>query len=132
MSEGRRVWVGLRLLDRQLVAHDDRAAGCCDDVELSASDDGDKLYATAILSGPGALAYRLGARRLGRWVRRVHRDIAVSDLDDPVRIPFNLVADLGPAIKLGIDVDEVGSASTERWTRDHIIDHIPGSAHAAE
>jgi hypothetical protein len=132
MSEGRRVWAGLQLLDRQLVAHDDRNAGCCDDIELSYTEAGDRLYVTAILSGPGALAYRLNARRLGRWLRRVHREVAVGDDDDPTRIPFNVVTDIGPSIKVGRDINEVGSASTERWVRDHVIGPIPGSGHAPE
>ena len=66
MSEGRRVWAGLQLLDRQLIAHEGRLAGTVDDLELTASDDGDQLYVSAILSGPGALAYRLGRRRFGQ------------------------------------------------------------------
>jgi hypothetical protein len=132
MSAGRRVWAGLQLLDRALVAHEDRLAGCCDDIELTASDDGDQLYATAILSGPGALSYRLGHRRLGGWLRRMHRQLAPADADDPTRIPFNVVSELGAAIKLGLDAEEVGSALTERWVRDHVIGHIPGSKHASE
>jgi hypothetical protein len=132
MSEGRRVWAGLQLLDRQLVAHEGRLAGCVDDVELEVTSDGDHLYAAAILSGPGSLAYRLGRRRLGRWLRRVHSVVAVGDADDPTRIPFNVVTDLGSEIKLGMDVEETGSSSGERWTRDHVIGRIPGSRHAPE
>jgi len=132
MTEGRRVWAALQLLDRQLVSRDGRNAGCCDDIELSESEAGDQLYVTAILSGPGALSYRLNGRRLGRWLRRVHREVAVGDDADPTRIPFNVVIDIGPCIKLGRDAEEVGSASTERWVRDHVIGPIPGSGHAPE
>ncbi len=130
MTEGRRVWAGLQLLDRQLTAHEDRLAGCVDDLELTASDDGDQLYVTAILSGPGALVYRLGGRRLGRWLRRAHARAAGDG--DSTRIPFNVVADIGSDVKLGLDADATGSASTERWTRDHIVGRIPGSRHAPE
>jgi hypothetical protein len=130
MTEGRRVWAGLQLLDRQLTAHEDRLAGCVDDLELSANDDGDQLYVTAILSGPGALVYRLGGRRFGRWLRRAHAR-ATGD-GDSTRIPFNVVADIGSDVKLGLDADATGSASTERWTRDHIVGRIPGSRHAPE
>jgi hypothetical protein len=132
MSEGRRIWAGLRLLDRQLVARDDLNAGCCDDVELSRTEDGKQLYVSALLSGPGALTYRLTAHRLGRWLRRVHREVAVGDDDDSTRIPFNVVTELGPCIKIARDADAVGSASTERWVRDHVIGPIPGSGHAPE
>jgi hypothetical protein len=132
MTEGRHIWAGLRLLDRQLLDHDGLSAGCCDDVELVAYDDDNQLYVAAIVSGPGALAYRLNRRRLGRWLTRVHRDVAVVDRDDPTHIPFNVVSDLGAAIKLGIGVEEAGSSSGERWVRDHVIGPIPGSGHASE
>jgi hypothetical protein len=131
MSTGRRVWAGLQLLDRQLLARGDEPAGCIDDIELSASDDGENLYATAILSGPGALAYRFGARRFGRWLRRVGADVAAVE-SDPTRIPFNLVTEIGSHVGVALDADEVGTASGERWTRDHVIEHIPGSGHAPE
>ncbi len=134
MTEGRRVWAGLQLLDRQLTGHEDRLAGCVDDLELTASDDGDQLYVTAILSGPGALAYRFGRRRFGRWLRRAHARVAsIGDGDsDTTRIPFNVVADVGSDVKIGLDAGETGTASAERWTRDHIVDRIPGSGHAPE
>jgi hypothetical protein len=132
MTAGRQLWAGLRLLDRQLVTNDDRLAGCIDDLELTPSDDGDQLYVTAIVSGPGGLAYRLGALRLGRWLRRVHASVAAPPRDDPSRIPFNLVADIGAHVKLGCAHDEVGTASSERWVRDHVIAHIPGAGRAPE
>jgi hypothetical protein len=132
MSAGRHMWAGLHVLDRQLVAHEGRLAGCVDDLELTASNDGNDLYVTAILSGPGALAYRLGRRRFGSWLRRVHGLVGAPDRDDPTRIPFNVVADIGSHITLGMDVEEAGVASTERWTRDHIIDRIPGARHEPE
>jgi hypothetical protein len=132
MSAGRRVWAGLQLLDRQLVAHEGALVGCVDDLELTASEDGNSLYVTAILSGPGALTYRLGRRRLGRWLRRMHPFVSARDDDDPTSIPFNCVMDIGADIKLGLDAEEVGVASVERWVRDHVIDRIPGSRHEPE
>ena len=39
-TAGRAVWAGLHLLDRQLVAHEGRLAGCVDDFELTPSEDG--------------------------------------------------------------------------------------------
>jgi hypothetical protein len=120
MTEGRHVWAGLQLLDRQLVDHDGLAAGCVDE-----------LYAAEIRSGPGVLAYRLHRRRFGRWLTRAHRQTSPGD-DDATRIPFNDVSDIGASIKIGRAVEEVGSQLTERWVRDHIIDHVPGSGHAPE
>jgi hypothetical protein len=132
MTSGRKLWAAMRILDRQLVTNDGRLSGCVDDLELTASDDGNELYVTAILSGPGALAYRLRARRLGRWLRRANDLLAPDDRPDPTRIPFNVVADIGSHISLGCPHDEVGTESLERWTRDHVISHIPGAGHAPE
>jgi hypothetical protein len=131
VTTGRRVWAGLQLLDRQLLAHDDRPAGCVDDVELTVSDDGNDLYVTAILSGPGALAYRFGARRFGRWLRRANASVCPNP-DDPTRIPFNVVTDIGSHIGVGLDESRVGTAAGERWTREHVIEHIPGNGNAPE
>ncbi len=132
MPNGRRVWAGLQLLDRQMVAHEGRLAGCVDDLELIASDDGQQLYVTAILSGPGALMYRMGRRRIGRWLRRTHAQVVARDDDDPTRLPFNVVTDLGSHISIARDADEVGIASAEKWVREHVIEQIPGSRHEPE
>jgi hypothetical protein len=132
MSAGRSLWAGLRILDRQLVTNEGRSGGCVDDLELTADDEGNDLYITAILSGPGALAYRLGARRLGRWLRSAHHNVSSTDTPDPTRIPFNIVTDISSNISLGCSHDEVGTATLERWTRDHIVDHVPGACHEPE
>jgi hypothetical protein len=132
MTSGRALWAGLRLLDRQLVANDELLAGCVDDLELTASDDGAQLYVTAIIAGPGGLLYRLGARRLGRWMQWVHGLVGDPARPDPTRIPFNIVADIGSHIELGCSADEVGAASAERWVRDNIINHIPGAGSETE
>lgn len=132
MTTGRTLWAALRLLDRQLVTNDGRLAGCVDDLELTAGKDGEHLYISAILSGPGALSYRLGARSLGRWLRRAHHDAAPSDKPDPTRIPFNLVSEISAHIDLGCSHGEVGTASAERWVRDHVIEHMAGAGHEPE
>ena len=132
MTAGRSLWAGLRLLDRQLVANDDLLAGCVDDLELEASDDGERLYVSAIISGPGALLYRIGARRLGLWVEWVHSYVATPPRSAPTRIPFNIVTDIGSHIGLGCSADEVGTASSERWVREHVIEHIPGAGSETE
>ena len=118
MTTGRRLWAGLRLLDRQLVTNDGLLGGCVDDLELTASEDGSDLYVTAIFSGPGRLAYRIGALDLGRWLQKLHGAVDASPRPEPSRIPFNVVADIGSHIDLGCSNDEVGTASLERWARD--------------
>ena len=131
-AAGRRVWAGLQLLDRQIVAHEGRLAGCVDDLELDVSDDANDLYVTAILSGAGALSYRLGHRQFGTWLRRMHAAACARDDEDPTRIPFNVVTSIGSEIDIGLDASEMGVESAERWVRDHVIDHIPGSRREPE
>jgi hypothetical protein len=118
-------------------------AGCVDDIELSASADG-TLYASAILSGPGVLAPRLGATRFGAWRRRSQQlwanDPGANDPGnstdnaghDPTRIPFGRVQTIASHVTLAADRDELASYATERWVRDHIISRLPGTDHAAE
>jgi len=130
-AAGRTLWAGLHLLDRQLVDHDGAMAGCIDDLELTQDGEAGPLYVSAIIAGSGALAYRFGARRLGRWVRAAHTTISDGD-DDPTRIPFNVVSDIGSHITLGANRDQLGTAVVEHWVRDHLIGHIPGSRHAPE
>ena len=131
MTTGRRLWAGLQLLDRQMVDRDGRMAGCVDDLELTSRSGGDDLYVTAILSGPGALAQRMGRTRFGAWLRRSHALVAPVD-GDPARIDFVRVVDIASHVTLSVDHDELASASAERWVRDHVIAHIPGSGHAPE
>ena len=131
-AEGRRLWAALHLLDRQLLDREGGMAGCVDDVELTPTEDG-ALTVTAILSGPGTLAPRLGATRFGRWRRRSQQLWAEEEgRSDPTRIPFGRVRAIGSHITLAADAAELASWATERWVRDHVVDRLPGSAHVAE
>jgi hypothetical protein len=127
---GRTLYAGLHLLDRQLIDRDGRLCGNVDDLELTEGDDG-QWYVSAILSGPGALWYRFGRRRLGTWLRS-RLGTSFGDTPDPDRIPMRRVSDIGSAVTLSASHNEVGSAAAERWVCDHIISHIPGSRHRAD
>jgi len=127
----RTLWAGLELLDRQLRDRHRVLCGNVDDVELTYSEDRRILYATAILSGPGRLARRMGGRRLGDWLVAFIAG-TTNDNHDPSRIPFRLVQSLGPVIDLAVDAADLAAHATERWVRDHVISHIPGSDDAAE
>jgi sporulation protein YlmC with PRC-barrel domain len=131
MSTGRVLHAGLQVLDRQLVDRSGRLCGKVDDLELTEPDAEGRLYVGAILSGPGALLARTGHTRLGGWFRRVAALAFDSDRDDPVRIPFHRVAAIGNHVTLSMDSEEVAGFGGERWTRDHVIGHIPGSRHRA-
>ena len=128
---GRRLWAGLHLLDRQLVDRDGRLAGCVDDLELAYSEDTGNLYVSAIISGPGALARRLRRDRIGAWLGWVHSVVSVGE-GDPARIPFNNVMDMSDHITVAMHAEDSGVGSAERWVREHVIDHIPGSGRAPE
>ena len=126
--ETRALWAALHLLDRQLIDREGRMCGNVDDVEIEIDDDG-RAYVSALLSGPGTLAPRLGMRRYGNWMRRAHALIDGNG-EDPARIPLARVAEIDNHVTVSLDHDEIGSVDSEHWVRDHVIGRIPGSRHA--
>ena len=126
----RRLYVGLQLLDRQLVDRKGRLAGKVDDLELEQREDG-QLEVTAILAGPGVLARRLGRRTFGHWRQRA---LAVLSEGAPLasHIPLSKVVDIGNHVDLAVDREDLATFATERWVQDHVIGHIPGARHAPE
>jgi sporulation protein YlmC with PRC-barrel domain len=131
MAAGRVIHAGLGLLDRQLVDRTGRLCGKVDDVELSEPDEQGRVYVEAIVCGPGALLTRTGRRHLGRWLRRMTRREFRTEGDDAGRVPLSRVADIGNHVTLAMDSEEVATFAVERWTRDHIICHIPGNGYEA-
>jgi sporulation protein YlmC with PRC-barrel domain len=126
--ETRALWAALNLLDRQLIDREGRMCGNVDDVEIEIDADG-RAYVSALLSGPGTLAPRLGMRRYGDWMRRAHAHVD-GDGDDPARIPLARVADINNHVTLSLEHEELGSLDGEQWAREHIISRIPGSRSA--
>ena len=131
MPAGRVIHAGLGLLDRQLVDRGGRLCGKVDDLELSEPDERGNVYVEAIVCGPGALLTRTGRQRLGPWLRRMTRRTFPADADDAGRVPLSRVADIGNHVTLAMDSEELATYAVERWTRDHVIGHIPGSGHEA-
>lgn len=136
---GRTIDAGLRLLDRQLIDPDGLLCGKVDDLELApaegeAAAEGEPptLYVTAILAGPGALAGRLGGR-LGHVVERVSARLRESPEDRPARVPFGVVKRIeGTAVDLWVPKEDLETSRLDDWTRDHVIDKLPGAEHAPE
>jgi hypothetical protein len=128
---GRVLHAALHLLDRQLRDRNGELCGKVDDLELEQADSGE-WYVTAILTGPGRLLYRMRRRTAGRWLSKLITHIERSSLDDPGRIPYDRVCDIAVTVDLAVDADDVATFAAERWTRDHIIGHIPGSRHDAD
>lgn len=127
---GRVLYAGLELLDRQLRDRHGALCGNVDDLELERSPETGELYVTAIVAGPGALLQRMGRRRLGRWLERTNRLVNEPDRDSTL-IPLSLAVNIGPNIDLAVDAEDLGTFATERWVRDHLIGHVPGSRHDA-
>ena len=126
MMAGRVLHAGLQLLDRQLVDRSGRLCGKVDDLELSEPDAEGNIHVVAILCGPGALATRFGCTRLGAWLGRM-LEVSADGPGRTGRIPFQRVAGISNHISLSLDNEESPTFAVERWVRDHIIDHIPGS-----
>jgi hypothetical protein len=124
---GRVLWAGLELLDRQLVDRNGALCGNIDDLELSDPNADGNVFVEGIVAGPGVLLQRLGARRLGRWLERM-----MATMDDGRRsvVSASLISDFGSAVTLAIDAEELATAAAERWWREHLIEHIPGSRRA--
>jgi len=121
----------LHLLDRQVVGPDGRLLGKVDDLELAEEPDG-TLVVTALLSGPLALAPRLGGR-LGGWVDAVVRRLSLDRDPAPRRIDIGRVTHIGSAVTVVVpDGGDVSEPPLERWLDVHLIRRIPGSGHESE
>ncbi|HKX70422.1 MAG TPA: hypothetical protein VJM75_04305 [Acidimicrobiales bacterium] len=124
-STGRRLLLGLELLDRQIVDRHGRLAGKVDDVELTAPEGGGAPLVTALVSGRGALAQRLGGR-IGRVTAALSRRL-IPEHGDPGRIWIGHVSGIGNHIDVAGDADQLATHAVERALRSAIVARIPGS-----
>jgi len=131
MRPPRTLDAALHLLDRQLVDRDERLVGNVDDLELEMPEDGGLPVVVAIVSGPGALADRIGGR-LGHAWAELHRRLrpAGDPGADPDLVPFSAVSKIASCVHLDAHAEELESNASERWVRQHIIAKIPGADHA--
>lgn len=123
--------LALHLLDRQVVDTEGKAVGNVDDVELYVPDDGSPPYVVALLTGPQALAPRLGGV-LGRWLVFWSQTIARSSDQEPGRIGAELITDIGAQLKVARSRRELGVHENEDRAREYLIDRIPGARHAGK
>jgi hypothetical protein len=123
-NNGRRtIDAGLDLLDRQLQDKDGMLAGKVDDLELTPPEDGSgPPVLTAILSGPGALAPRLGPIAIAIAARRLR----LAGRQGPSRISWGVVSRLGTEIGLGVSRAELDSTTSERWAK-RFVSALPGA-----
>jgi len=131
-SAGRRLLLGYQLLDRQIIDRNARLAGKVDDLELTVPDDGGPPVVTAILSGRGALAERLGGR-LGRAAVSLSRRL-LPDEQGHERIWFGDVSAIDDHVEVAADAEDLATNAIEQAVRQTFIERIPGSGgrHAAE
>jgi sporulation protein YlmC with PRC-barrel domain len=126
--EGRELDLELHLLDRQVIDSEERLVCKVDDVELELDESGHPCV-TAILVGPRALGPRIGGR-LGHWFTAIAARLAGSE--QPPRIDFGHVVEIGDAIKISRTVQELNVTPLESWVHDNVIERIPGSGHESE
>jgi hypothetical protein len=119
------------LLDRQIFDVDGLPVGKVDDLELTESEDGSPPVLTAILTGPLALGPRIGGR-IGKWWAAAGQRLRPRDDPRPNRIPITQVDHCDRTeLKLSVSRDRLDADRLRVWTRDHIIDPIPGSGHSS-
>ena len=129
-NAGRTIDAGLRLLDRQVVDVDGMLAGKVDDLELTMPAEG-APYVTAILAGPGSLSRRIGGR-LGAKIEALHRRLHPNESPGPASVSWGVVHEVGSSIRLSVGKGSLTVDIVERWTREHVIDRIPGSDRAPD
>jgi hypothetical protein len=128
----RTLLAGLHLLDRQIVDRHDRLAGKVDDVELTRDRDSGHLVVTALLSGRGALARRLGADRLAGWLAGQPGPPGADPDLAQGRIPVERITAIGPVVKLAADIEDLPTHAGERLARRRFVAHLPGNRDVAE
>ena len=115
------------LLGLPVVGPDGRLVAKVDDLELVVRADG-RLGVSAVLTGPGALGPRMKGR-FGQWVVAVWSRLNPSETPQPGRIPMADVTRVDSAVHLGRRRDELAVDGFERWTREHVVDRLPGHPH---
>ena len=118
---GRVLDAHLHLLDRQVLDHDGVPVTTADDFELEGVEYGAAIepgspppFITAILTGPDFATRIFGGR---------------PPVSRRMRISWQLVAEVGTTIRLGVGGDTLDATWVERWVSERIIRRIPGGRH---
>jgi sporulation protein YlmC with PRC-barrel domain len=130
MGDPRALDLHLHLLDRQVIDTDGHLICKVDDLELEIDADG-RPFVSAILVGPRALGARIGGR-LGHWTVAIARRLADNKDEQPPRIDFAKVTDIGSAITIEDHGEDLNVTPLETWVDSHIISRLPGSTHESE
>jgi sporulation protein YlmC with PRC-barrel domain len=123
---GNAVYLGLRLLDSQILDRSGYMCGNVDDLELTLQRGRQAPYVSAVLAGPGALAHRIGGR-LGRWIESMHTRLH-PEQGGPARIDFADVERVHHQVELRVRCEDVDAHRFEAWVAEHLIAKIPGAS----
>lgn len=145
-TRGRRLLLGRQLLDHQIVDRNGVLAGKVDDIELTLPDPDDtgegvdiggagppRPVVTALLSGNGALATRIGGRigrlaaALSRRLLPDHGDGGADTPDHDGRIWFGDVTRLGNQVDIAAEASDLATHAVEGALRRSFVDRVPGA-----
>ena len=59
----------------------------------------------------------------------VARRLEPTPSDGPIRIPYDLVAEVNSAVVLSVRRELLADPPLESWLRDHLVGRIPGAGH---
>ncbi|MFN2593939.1 MAG: hypothetical protein ABR579_03505 [Actinomycetota bacterium] len=127
---GRKVDLGLNLLDCQMVDRNGEPCGNVDDVEFEWSAEGSPPIVSALLCGPGALGPRVGGR-LGRSIAALHARLT-HGRPDPARVSMGTVSRITHQVEVLVDAKDLETGAVQKWALKTIIGKIPGAGHAPE
>lgn len=113
------------IIDKQLVDKHQTKSGKVDGLVLTLQS-GKPPVVGFIEIGAITLARRLG-KKVERMVRSLKRRWGSSRSQQPYRVPWRQVRDIGIDIELALDVRETPVHDWQVWLRDKVIRRIPGS-----
>jgi len=113
------------ILDKQLVDKNQVKMGKVDGLVLTLQR-GRPPVVSSIEIGGITLARRVG-RRTERLIRLLKRRWGSPRSQQPYRVPWRQVQDIGVNIELALDVRETTVGDWQNWLRDKVIKRIPGS-----
>jgi hypothetical protein len=104
---------------------DDPELTCPEDEVGDEGDGSGRPIVTAILSGRGALAHRMGGR-LGRLAQSLSRRL-VPDGAPHGRIAFGDVSEINDHVTVATDATELATYAVDHVLREAVIERIPGA-----
>src|SRR5262245_37464081 len=113
------------IIDKQLVDRNQTKIGKVDGLVLTL-EAGKQPVVSALEIGSITLARRIGTRA-ERFVRRLKRRWGSRHSQEPYRVAWRQVKDIGVDIELALDVRETPLFDWQAWLKAKVIKRIPGS-----